>query len=191
MYDAERGVTVLDAIGDDSERDEIVNLVELDLLALQFLMDAPETLDAAVDVDDRNLRLAKLGLDGRLEILNQTFGGTAFQIDLDAESLVRLWLEVFERQLLELVLDLAHAETIRNRRVDVAGFLRDAKPPLVRQMVERAHVVHPIGELDEDDADVVHHREQHLAEVLRLPLFGRRKRNRADLRDAFDDMRHV
>ena len=48
-----------------------------------------------------------------------------------------------------------------------------------------------IGELDEDDADVVDHRQQHLAEVFRLALFGRRERNRADLGHAFDDVRDV
>ena len=48
-----------------------------------------------------------------------------------------------------------------------------------------------IGELHEDHADVVDHRQQHLAEVLRLALFGRRERDRADLGDAFDDVRDV
>ena len=48
-----------------------------------------------------------------------------------------------------------------------------------------------IGELDEDDADVVDHRQQHLAEVFRLALFGRGERDRADLGHAFDDVRDV
>ena len=48
-----------------------------------------------------------------------------------------------------------------------------------------------IGELDEDDADVVHHREQHLAEVLGLPLLARRERNGADLGDPLDDVRDL
>ena len=55
-------------------------------------------------------------------------------------------------------------------------------------MVERPHVVKPVGQLDEDDANVVDHRQQHLAEVFGLALFARRKGNGADLRDAFHDM---
>ena len=58
-------------------------------------------------------------------------------------------------------------------------------------MVERAHVVQPVGELDQDDADVVHHGEQHLAEVLRLPLLARGERNRPQLGDPFDDVGDV
>ena len=60
--------------------------------------------------------------------------------------------------------------------------------PLLRQVVERPHVVQAVGQLDEDDADVVDHREQHLAEVLRLALLARRERNGADLRHPLDDV---
>ncbi len=46
-----------------------------------------------------------------------------------------------------------------------------------------------IGQLHEDDPDVVHHGEQHLAEVLRLAFLAGRERDGADLGDAFDHMR--
>ena len=64
-------------------------------------------------------------------------------------------------------------------------------PPLLRQMVQRPHVVQPVGELHQDHADVVDHRQQHLAEVLRLPLLARRELNRAELGHPFDDVRDV
>ena len=51
--------------------------------------------------------------------------------------------------------------------------------PLLGQVAERAHVVQAVGELDEDDADVVDHRQQHLAEVLGLPLLARGERDAA------------
>ena len=138
-------------------------------------MDAPQALDAAVDLDDRNLRLVQLGGDRLLQLADQPFGRAPLRIDLGAQRLVRLRLEVAERQLFELVLDLAHAEAVGDRRVDVAGLLRDLDAALLGQVVERPHVVEPVGELDEDDPDVVHHRQQHLAEVLRLALLARRR----------------
>ena len=58
-------------------------------------------------------------------------------------------------------------------RVDVTGLLRDADPPVFGQMVQGAHVVQPVGELDEDDADIVNHRQQHLAKTLGLAFFAR------------------
>ena len=47
-----------------------------------------------------------------------------------------------------------------------------------------------IGELHQDDPDVVDHRQQHLAEVLGLPLLAGRKGDGADLGDPLDDVRH-
>src|SRR6185436_11270330 len=191
MNDAERRVAVLDRVGDQPERDEVVDLIELDLLPLEFLVDAPQALDAAVHLHHRNLRVAQLRLDGAFQLLNQALGRAALEIDLDAERVVRLRLEILERQFLELVFDLAHPEAVGDGRVDIARLLRDALTPVLGQVVQRAHVVHAIRELHENHADVVHHGEQHLAEVLRLPLLGGRERDGADLGDPFDHVRDV
>ena len=75
--------------------------------------------------------------------------------------------------------------------VDVARLLRDLEPPLLGEVVQRPHVVEPVGQLDQDHADVVDHRQQHLAEVLGLPLLARGELDRAELGDALDDVRDV
>ena len=125
------------------------------------------------------------------QLLDQPLGRAAPRFHLLAQRLVGLRLQVLEGELLELVLHLAHPETVGDRRVDVARLLRDLDAALLRQVVQRPHVVEPVGELDEDDADVVHHREQHLAEVLGLALLARGERNRAELGDPFDHVRDV
>ena len=59
------------------------------------------------------------------------------------------------------------------------------------EVVQRAHVVQPVGELHQDDPDVVDHRQQHLAEALGLALLARGELQRRQLGDAFDDVRHL
>ena len=54
--------------------------------------------------------------------------------------------------------------------------------------VERAHVVQPVGELDQDDAHVARHGQQHLAEVLGLRVFGRLELDAIELGDAVDQL---
>ena len=54
--------------------------------------------------------------------------------------------------------------------------------------VHRAHVVEPVGELDEDDADVARHRQQHLAERLGLRLLARREAQLVELGEAVDEV---
>ncbi len=77
------------------------------------------------------------------------------------------------------------------RRVEVHRLLRDAAPLLLRQIVERAHVVQAVRELDEDDADILRDREQQLAVILDLALLAALEGERADLGDAVHDLRHL
>ena len=76
-------------------------------------------------------------------------------------------------------------------RVDVAGLLGDLEPALLRQVMERPHVVEPVGQLHQDDPDVVDHRQQHLAEVLGLALLARRERDRPQLGHPLHDVGDV
>ena len=49
----------------------------------------------------------------------------------------------------------------------------------------------PVGQLDEDDTDIVRHRQHHLAEILRLFFFIAPKRDLADLGHPVDQMHDV
>ena len=60
-----------------------------------------------------------------------------------------------------------------------------------RQVFERPHIVQAVSQLDHDHADVVHHGEHHLAQVLRLLLFLGREINFADFCDTLDDVSHL
>ena len=51
---------------------------------------------------------------------------------------------------------------------------------------ERAHVVQAVGELDQQDADVLGHRDQHLAEALGLAFARRGELDLRDLGEALD-----
>ena len=86
------------------------------------------------------------------------------------QRLVGLGLEHLEGQVLELPLDLPDAQALGERRVDLGGLARDAQLLVDGQRAQRAHVVQPVGELDEDDADVLRHGQEHLADVLGLLL---------------------
>ena len=60
-----------------------------------------------------------------------------------------------------------------------------------RQMLEGAHVVEAVGQLDEDHAHVADHGEEHLADVLGLAVFAIRELDFVDFCDAFDDVRDL
>ena len=94
-------------------------------------------------------------------------------------------------QVFEFAANLAHAEAVRDGCVDVQRFARNLLLPLGRKMLERAHVMQTIGQLDEDDANVVHHGEHHFAQVFGLLLFLGGEVDFADFGDALDDVRDL
>ena len=98
----------------------------------------------------------------------------------------RLRLEGPEGQILELLLHPVDAQPVGERDVDVEGLLRDATLGVLRHVPERAHVVEAVGQLDEQDADVLGHRDQHLAEVLGLSFTNRGELDAGDLGEALD-----
>jgi len=99
--------------------------------------------------------------------------------------------EKAETEVFEFSTDFAHAEAVRNRGVDIQSFFRDLVLAVFGEMLQCSHVVQAVCKLDHDDANVVHHRQHHLAQVLGLLLFARSEINLADLRNTFDDVRDL
>src|SRR5881628_1002180 len=58
-------------------------------------------------------------------------------------------------------------------------------------MFQSAHIVQTISYLDQHYADVIYHRQHHLAKVFRLLLFARGEIDSANLRYPLDNMRHL
>ena len=145
-------------------------------------------------------RPCEVGLDaGRLEPRTELGDGPidvglaalAPRIEQLRQLAEALGLEHLEREVLELPLDLPDPEALRQRRVDLHRLARDALLLLGGQAVQRSHVVEAVGQLDEDDADVLRHREQHLADVLGLLLFVAMGGEARQLGDAVDEMGHL
>ena len=105
---------------------------------------------------------------------------------------VGVGLELLEGERLHLLHELVHADPLGERGIDVHRLARD---PLALvgafDVVKRAHVVQPVGELDQQHADVVRHRKQELAQVFRRPLALGLRLDLAELGDAVDQPRDV
>jgi hypothetical protein len=190
VEDAEGRVAVGDALHEDPQGHEVVDLVERDPLPLELLLDRVQALDAPLDLGVDARRLQLLG-HGRTRLLHEREGRLPLLLDLHGERLVAHGVEVPERDVLELVLDLRHPQPAGDGGVDVEGLAGDPLAPVLGQVLEGAHVVQPVGELHQDDADVVDHGQQHLAVGLGLALLGRGEGDLGDLGDSLHDVEDV
>ena len=108
---------------------------------------------------------------------------------LDLRVLPRV--ERLEGEVLELPLERVDAEPVRERRVHLERLARLLPLLLLALVLDRPHVVEAVGELDEDDADVLRHRDDHLPVVLGLGLLAALERDPGQLRDALDELRDL
>ena len=88
--------------------------------------------------------------------------------------LILLRMEVFEAYIFEFGLHPFDPQTVGDGDINVERFLCDGRLFVRTHVLQRPHVVHAIGQLDEDATQIAVHGKQHFAEIGRLAfLFGR------------------
>ena len=107
------------------------------------------------------------------------------------DLLVLARVERAEGKVLELPLERVDAEPVRERRVDLERLTGLAHLRLLAHVLDRAQVVQPVGELDQDHPDVLGHRDHELAVVLRLRLLAALELHSRQLGHALDELRDL
>jgi ketosteroid isomerase-like protein len=184
---AQRQVAGGPVLDDDAEAVDVQHLREAQVLLAHLAVDAVEMLFAALDIGiDAGGRQC---LADGVEDLADHFAPVAARVlDGSRQHAVAQRMGVAERQFLQLAVERVQAQAVGDRRIDVERLARDARRFSGAHRVQRAHVVQPVGELDQDDAHVARHRQQHLAEVFRLGLFEALELDAVQLGDAVDQV---
>jgi len=142
---------------------------------------APGDLGGNVDL----LELVAQHRGGLLDVLLAVGAALA---DHPADLLELARVQRLEREVLELPLQLVDAEPVRERRVDLERLLRLLHLLLLAEVLDRAHVVEAVGELDQDHPHVLGHRHDHLPVVLGLGLLAALELDPRQLGDALDQV---
>jgi hypothetical protein len=137
-------------------------------------------------------RLLQARPDAGEDLADHLAAVAARRLDGLGQHAVAQRIDVAEGQLLQLAIEVVQPQPVGDRGVDLQRLARDAAALVRPQGVQRAHVVQAVGQLDEDDAHVARHRQQHLAEVLRLGVLDRLELDLVQLGDAVDQLgRHL
>src|SRR5690606_8192488 len=124
MDDAERGIAVRDGVDEDPDRTQIVELLERQALALHLAPDAVEVLRPAGHAR-ADPGLLERGRDDRDHVLDVALAVSPLRGEPRRDAPIVVRLEVSEREVLELPLELPDPEPARERRVDLARLERE------------------------------------------------------------------
>jgi hypothetical protein len=189
VQDAQAGVAGDHVRHDEAEAVDVGHLGEAQVLFFHLAVDRIQRLLAPGDP-----QLHAGGREGRFDLLLHLLDQVAAAAARLGHGLrqrgVAPGLQVPERQFLQFAVSLVQAQAVRDGRVDVERFARDACPLLARRIGQRAHVVRAVGQLDQDDAHVARHGQQHLAERLGLVFFAGVELQLVELGEPVDQFRH-
>ena len=163
------------AIGHGGHNDpkavDVRHLGKAQVLEVHLLIDgvqrflAPSQAHLHADLGERSIHFS-------LHFLNQIAPAVAGFVDRFGQRGVAPGVQVPEGQILQFAIGLVQAQAVGNRGIDFQRLGRDAAPFAARHVRQRAHVVRAVGQLDEDDAHIPRHGQQHFAERLGLVLFA-------------------
>ena len=165
VRDAQGGVAVRDGLDQDSHPDQVVDVLEVLPPQDHLLVDRIEVLgppgDRAFDAGRLQLAFQEL-LD--LQDVGLAFGSAVGDevLDLGVDG----GIEDLEGAVLQLPLDRVHAQAVSQGRVDLQGLAGLPPGPLGRDVLPGPGVVESVGQLDEEDPDVLRHRDDHLPDGL-------------------------
>ena len=142
-------------------------------MPVKFFPNRIKPFDAAFDGNIWDFSLAHFLLNRGRHVVEKSFVGRATLFELRRQLAVIFRMKIFESQIFQFTAQLTHAQAMRNGRIDVHSLLGNAAPFIRVEELQRAHVVEAIGELDQDDAHVINHCEQHLSHIFRLLFFAR------------------
>ena len=111
---AERRIAVPHRFHDDTDRKQIIDLVDGLILVHHLTVDGEEVLHTSADLGI-DARLLDMLRDLRDDVSDPGFSGFLLQVDLRREIIVDIRLEVLQRQIIHLDLDLTDTETLRER----------------------------------------------------------------------------
>jgi hypothetical protein len=189
---AERAVAVArpllgGALHDHAHRGQVVDLVELATLLRHLVVDGVEVLRAPGDLDG-DVDLVELELQDARSLGDVPLAVGAPLGDHRLDLLVLARVQRLEREVLEFPLEGVDAETVRERCVHLERLLCLLHLLLLAEVLDLAEVVQPVGELDQDHAHVLCHRDDQLAVVLGLGLLPALELHPGQLRHALDEL---
>ena len=175
---------------DDAYGKDIKYLIESKVLGLHLTPYRIGRLDTSRE-RILHAHLIKLGLDGCGKVCKEFLAFSLCDGKFFLYRCILLRVLILEAEILELHLNLVQSETIGDGSIDIERLASNLVLLVGSQVLERTHIVQAVGNLNEDDADILRHGKEQLLEVLGLRRSLITEDTTRDLSESINDLRHL
>ena len=183
----EHRIAVLDGIHYDTHCQKVVNLVYIDVKIVHLLVHGVEVFGSAVHLAVY-AHFFEFCLDLLADSIQKALSFTAFFVDVLGNVFVLCGIEVFHCQVFQFALEERDTQPTRKRCVYIESLFCNTLLLFFGQILKGAHIVKSVGKFDDDNAQVLCHCDENLAEVLRLRLFPVYKLKFVEFGNALDEL---
>ena len=167
MYYPQRGVAVLETLRHDTHGAHVKQLVKGEMFLLHFAPDAVDVLRTPVDLGAHILLFHRLAQPAD-KFLDIVFAVDAAFVQQFCNAFVFRRMQIAEAVIFQLPLQLPDTQTVRQRRIDIRTLFGGQDALVFRRILHFAQMGNPFGQLDHHAAKIIHHRQQHAADVIHL-----------------------
>ena len=163
----ERRVTVFDTFYNNTNCENIVNLVQCFILVDHLFINTEEVFDTSADVAF-DIRIYHMRLDLADNVFDIILTRLTGQCHFFFQILKYSRFQIFQSQIIQFNLNFRDTETVRKRCVDLDGLSGLFFLFFWLHILHGAHIVKTVRKFDQNHADILCHCEEHLTKVLRL-----------------------
>ena len=169
MHIAQNVIAVGHGVYDDAHGADVVDFIHGLVLGVHLAINRVDMLDACRDIMT-DTGLVELERDALLDVIEEILVSLGLLFQSVHNFLIANRVKDTQTQVFQLPLDAAHAQSVRDGRVDLHGFECLVALLALGQILESACIVQAVGQLDEDNADVLGHRHEHFTQIFKLLL---------------------
>ena len=189
MHLTQHSVAVPDSLHDHPDGDQVEDLIQLLVLVHHFLIYTVELLGAARDFVI-HIQQIQGGPDVIHDFSDELFPFCFLRTDFLLQFRIGFRMKIFQRNVLQFILHGIDTETVRQRRIDLQSLPRFLHNLFRFHEFDGPHVVQTVRQLDNQDADVLGHGQEHFPKALRMSHFFRVELQSAQFRNTVHEKRH-
>ena len=168
--DTKSCITVLDCIYQNTDSEQIINLIDCLVLINHLLINTEKVLDSSVNLrlDGRFIHMLFDLLDN---IIDKFLSFTLTKCYFINQIIIYIRLEIFKRKVIQFYFNFGNTKSHSNRSINIHCLACLFLLFLRAHILKSSHIVKAVSKFDQNNTDILCHCKKHLSKVLGLEFY--------------------